>query len=589
MPLQIAELLQPIEDASPGGQNIRYEPIFDKIKQARIEEEDLPAGDWSRDRKTADYALVVKLASDVLATRSKDLQIAAWLTEALLKREGFTGLRAGVELLAALLNQFWDHLYPEIEDDDVEFRAAPLEWVAQYLESSVRMVPLTSAGHNVFAYRESRVVGYEKDADTYEKKEAREAALGAGKMSAEVFDEAVIATPKAWYKQVVADIDGTLAALDDLERIGDAKLSSVAPRYAPLRNAVNDVRQAAAPLLAMKLELEPDPVAPEPEADAGDGVVSDGSPSAAGATVSATPRSRADAENRITAAAKYLRAESPTNPAPYLMLRGFRWGELRAGGNAIEPKMLAAPPTELRANLRSLLLDGQWASLLEAGEEVMATPFGRGWLDLQRYVLTACNGLGTDYDHVTAAIRGALRGLLQDLPQLPTLVLMDDTPTANQETRAWLREQAITADTSTDATTAAASPDGRPGRGITERAMERVRAGEPEKAVEMLIRQAAQERSARERFLRRSEAAAIMTDTGREAVAMPILEELLQEIDDHTLDKWESGETVAHTLGLMYRCMRRLQGESSTTQQLYLRICRLDPLKAIQISGASSE
>jgi type VI secretion system protein ImpA len=64
---------------------------------------------------------------------------------------------------------------------------------------------------------------------------------------------------------------------------------------------------------------------------------------------------------------------------------------------------------------------------------------------------------------------------------------------------------------------------------------------------------------------------------------MPILEELVNEIDEHGLEKWEAGDVVAHTLGLMYRCMQKLQGDSSTTEQLYLRICRLDPLKAIQI------
>jgi type VI secretion system protein ImpA len=582
MSYPIAEWLHPVGEQNPGGEDVRYEPIFDQIRQARVEEDDLPAGDWTRQRKTADYAVVIKLATEILSKRSKDLQVAAWMTEALLKRDGFTGLRAGLELLGSLLDQFWDHLYPEIEDGDMEFRAAPLEWVAQYIESSVRMVPVTAAGHTVFDYRASRMVGYEKDADTYEKKEAREAALKGGQLSAEAVDESMIATPKAWYKRLVADIDGSLAAIDVLDRLGAEKMAGVAPRFTPLRNAVNDVRQAAAPLLAMKLELEPDPIEPEPESASVVEDVSDGGSPTVAATMSATPRSRADAEGRITAAARYLRAQNPVDPAPYLLLRGFRWGELRVQGSTIEPKLLAAPPTELRSNLRGLLLDGQWAKLLDAGEDVMATPFGRGWLDLQRYVLTACHGLGTEYDHVATAIRGALRALLQDLPQLPSLVLMDDTPTANTESQLWLREQALGGEAGNDAMPVSLAPDGR-GRGIAERAMERVRAGEPEKAVEMLIRQAAQERSARERFLRRSEAAAIMTDSGREAVAMPILEELVNEINEHGLEKWEAGDVVAHTLGLMYRCMQKLQGDSSTTEQLYLRICRLDPLKAIQI------
>ena len=69
----------------------------------------------------------------------------------------------------------------------------------------------------------------------------------------------------------------------------------------------------------------------------------------------------------------------------------------------------------------------------------MATPFGRGWIDLQRYVVAAADALGEEYAPVGAAVRGALRLLLQDRPELPSMTLADDTPTVNPETRAWLR------------------------------------------------------------------------------------------------------------------------------------------------------
>jgi type VI secretion system protein ImpA len=585
MPLQTSELLQPIPGSSPGGADIRYEPIFDQIKRARTEEADLPAGDWSRERKTADWPLVVKLSTEVLSRKSKDLQVAAWLTEALLKREGITGLRSGVEIMGSLLLEFWDHLYPELEDGDAEFRAAPLEWVAQYLGASVRMVPINARGHTLFDLRESRQVGYESEANSSDKREARKAAIAAGKLTAEAFDEGFDATPKAWFKQLISDIDGSLSALDALDMVGQDRFKDMSPRYAPLRDAIKEVRQAAAQLLAKRLETDPDPIeaVPEPEvADAATGTVA-GEAGASAATMSALPRNRADAEARVAAAARFLRAENPRDPAPYLMLRGLRWGELRAYGDRVEPKMLVAPPTELRSRLRGMLLDARWAQLLEASEDVMATPFGRGWLDLQRYVLAACAGLGGDYDHVAAAIRGALAELMRDLPHLPSLTLMDDTPTANVETQNWLRDLAVAPDLPV-ATAPAHAPVADAGRGAYERAMERVRAGESEKAIEMLIRLAAQEKSPRDRFLRRSQAASIMVESGREAVALPILEDLVNEIDKHTLEDWEAGETVAQPLGLLFRCKLRLEGESRETQSLYLRICKLDPLQAIQIA-----
>lgn len=587
MPLQTAELLQPVPGDNPGGADVRYEPVYDQIKRARIEEADLPTGDWSRERKTADFALVIKHATDVLTKKSKDLQVAAWLTEALLKREGFTGLRSGLEVLHGLLDGFWDHLYPEIEDGDLEFRAAPLEWVAQYLGPTVRLVPVTASGYDIQAYRDSRVVGYEQDADTSDKREARRDAMASGKPSAEEFDQAFDDTSKAWYKQLIADLDGSLAAIEALDRVGEEKFGADAPRYSPLRDTILEVRQVAAQFLAKKLEQDPDPVEVEAPAEEEAGATAGAAPGAV--AVSIVPKTRAEAEARVAAAARFLRTESPANPAPYLLLRGFRWGELRATAGRIDPRLLAAPPTDLRARLRGLLLDARWSELLEAGEEVMATPFGRGWLDLQRYVLAACAGLGSEYDPVASAIRGALLALLADLPDLPAMTLMDDTPTANVETQAWLRELGPLPEPGALALPVARDDGRGAARGPYERAMERVRAGEPEKAIELLIRQASQERSARDRFLRKSQAASIMVESGREAVALPILEDLLKEIEQHGLENWESGETVAQPMGLLYRCLKLTQGESSTTQNLYLRICRLDPLQAISIAGSPQQ
>src|SRR5579864_9536806 len=168
------ELLAPIAGTRPGGIELRYDPIYGKIKEARREDIDAPQGEWQHERKTADWPLVVKLAQDALKSKSKDLQLAAWLTEAQLRREGFAGLRAGVELLSGMLEQYWEHLYPEIEDGDAEMRAAPLEWVGSKLDVAVRLAPLDKDGHGFSRYLESRTIPTEEEAgQDYGKRDAR--------------------------------------------------------------------------------------------------------------------------------------------------------------------------------------------------------------------------------------------------------------------------------------------------------------------------------------------------------------------------------------------------------------------------------
>jgi type VI secretion system protein ImpA len=72
-----------------------------------------------------------------------------------------------------------------------------------------------------------------------------------------------------------------------------------------------------------------------------------------------------------------------------------------------------------------------------------------------------------------------------------------------------------------------------------------------------------------------------MVDAHLETVALPILEELEKEIETFRLEEWEDNDVVAVPLGLLYRCLKQQDLDPTRRQNLYLRICRLDPLQAI--------
>lgn len=608
MPLR-DDLLAPIPGANPGGTDLRYDAVYLKIREARREEENLPPTemDDGKKPKAADWGQVATLASDALATRSKDLQLAAWLTEALLHRQGFGGLRDGLDVLRALLDGSWEHLYPPLEDDgSAELRAAPLKWldVPDRLPNTIRAIPLNGSGHGLAKYDEALNVGYEAECgDDPDKLAKRQAALASGKLSPEDFDRGVAAREKAWYKMLVRELDECIAGLEALDaaahlRFGDASLAASledgVPSHPKLRETLDDVRKVAAELLARKLAAEPDPI----DADGTGGTASRttiphsadalAAASRAGAVTvpSAEAASRDDAIERTIAAARYLRRTDPHSPASYLMLRGLRWGELRVRGSDPDPKLLEAPPTHVRTQLKRLLLDHAWTELLEAAETVMGTPHGRGWLDLQRYALTACDHLGSDFRFVAQALCGALRLLLAEIPSLLDMTLMDDTPTANAETQAWLRASVLDADAAGDHAheVGATSGNGRSPRDAwdaRELAQSEARAGRPERAIELLVRELATEKSQRGRFLRQAQLAGIMVSAGHETVAKPMLEEMLARIEAHKLEEWEAGTLVAEPLSLLYRCLDAADGDAAVKQALYLRICRLDPVQAI--------
>ena len=236
-------LLNPIPGDNPSGKSLRYDPVYDKIREARREEDVLPQGDWSREVKKADFPLVIKLATEALSTKTKDLQIAAWLTEAILFRDHVAGLREGLDLLRGFMETFWDTLYPEIEDDDLEFRSAPLSWVGSKLDVAVRRLPLTKNKLDFFKFQESRRVGYEADAAASDMKAAERAtAIEEKKCTGEEFDEAVRATGDAFYEKLAANLVAALESVLSLETLSDEKFGREAPNFANLRTALEDLQ-----------------------------------------------------------------------------------------------------------------------------------------------------------------------------------------------------------------------------------------------------------------------------------------------------------------------------------------------------------
>jgi type VI secretion system protein ImpA len=582
--LPTADLLAPIPGDAPAGADLRYAPTYAQLTEARREEDDAPQGEWKRARKVAEYDVVVKVATDALATKSKDLMIAAWLTEALTRREGFAGLSYGLDLIRGMIDKYWDGVFPQIDEGDLGLRVRPLNWIGSGLEPSVKAVPLNRAGHDFITYTLSRQLGYESAVSSDNaKKVARQKEIDGGKVPPEEFDKSFEGTPKAWYKQLVAALDKSKASIAALDAQGNEKFADDAPSFSKVQSALEAVHHLAAQLLEKKLLAEPDP----PEvvaAEAAAAAATSGAPAPAegvSRVMSAEPTDINDATARVVSAARWIRKASPGNPASYLLLRGLRWGEVRATGRTPNPRLLEAPGGDMRVKLKTLMIDGAWDQLLDAAEQVMGTPAGRGWLDLQRYTLTACAGLGSTYDAPAAAIRGALRSLLSDIPDLPSMSLMDDLPAANSDTRSWLQELAPAASSENGAAADPSAAPAMPASYIDERVRVEIQAGRPAKAIDILMRELDRETSRRARWIRQAQIARVMVDAGLETVAKPILEQILTEVESHKLEEWESGEVVAHPLVLLYRCLDKLGGDANAKQTLYLRICKLDARQAI--------
>src|ERR1044072_4000533 len=141
--IEVDDLLQPIPGDNPAGESLRYEGTYDRIAEARREDDPkLSQGIYKTAHKRADWNRVSSVCVETLTTRTKDLQIAGWLLEAWLHRDGFAGVAKGLRVVAGMCELFWNELYPEIEGTDLEGRIAPFDWIEQKLSLKLKHIPL---------------------------------------------------------------------------------------------------------------------------------------------------------------------------------------------------------------------------------------------------------------------------------------------------------------------------------------------------------------------------------------------------------------------------------------------------------------
>lgn len=318
--LDFESLLSPIPGDNPGGEPIRYAGPYDAIEEARRADDALTQGDWQRDTKASDWRRVIELATDAIAKRSKDIQVAAWMVEALVRLHGFAGLRDGCRLVRGLSERFWDSLYPEIEDGDLEPRSGPVEWMNQRLPEAVRFVPLARSSrgeqYGWWHWQESRTV--ENLGRT--NPEARSTALAEGKISGEDFDKAVATLPRAHYEKLFVDIGEAGNEVQALIGEIDTRFGRNAPSLVALKQATEDCRGLIESIVKRKRELEPDAVSSDTEA--GPGV-----PEASGHRGQAL-RDRAAALQQLAEVAAFFRRTEPHSPVSYLVQRAVQWGHM---------------------------------------------------------------------------------------------------------------------------------------------------------------------------------------------------------------------------------------------------------------------
>ena len=135
LPIDVELMLAPFETGAEGsGSDLRadftsnspYQQLRDARSLARTTERAQDKGETVDVPPADHWRAVLSTGQEVLARESKDFEVAAWLTEALVRLYGLEGLAAGARLIEGLCDRYWEGGFPQPDEEGLEVRVGPI-------------------------------------------------------------------------------------------------------------------------------------------------------------------------------------------------------------------------------------------------------------------------------------------------------------------------------------------------------------------------------------------------------------------------------------------------------------------------------
>jgi type VI secretion system protein ImpA len=318
--LDCDRIIESISSSDKCGENLRYSDSFkslyfdlkDKRNFARNEERALPedaeGGNSDETVRLSSYwEEVNNLGLNILYSKSKDIEVLAWLCEAQLRLHGFNGLKNVLAAISSLLKSSWDELH-SVGDETFEDKLAPLAGLNGLggegtLIQPLRLAPLVPGfrfgNFSLWSYQLSQRAG-----ETRMREELQQACDAAG------------VSAMAEHLDIV---DQSVAALDDIAATLEDRCGREAPSMSNIRNLLLESAAAIRDLAGLTTSEEPSEAAangaeaPDPEHRDRDGCRED-VVRLSGQVLSRQIGSREEAFELLLAVARYFSRTEPHSP-----------------------------------------------------------------------------------------------------------------------------------------------------------------------------------------------------------------------------------------------------------------------------------
>jgi type VI secretion system protein ImpA len=359
-PIDIEILLAPLDHGDGGaGEDLRadyspsspYQRLRDARAAARAEERARDA-DGDADAPVAEaWRDVARISAEALSSRSKDLEIASWLSEAVVRHHGLDGLAASAALIRGLCDGFWDSAFPLPDDEGLDGRSSPIGGLAGAGVDGTIMQPLRRLP--LFRRADGSPLGlYQWDqaeeTDGILNEERRQARRDAGVPELATL-EAEARLDRGFLAGVAAS---AVAALDEwraMEEVTESRFGSESPSTRNVSVIVERIIEVTRRLLG------PEEASASPVIDVvATGTVDGPAPAmaaAGGGGGGGALRTREDALRELGRIADFFRATEPHSPLAYTLEEAVRRGRMSL------PELLAEimPDEEARHAMLSRL------------------------------------------------------------------------------------------------------------------------------------------------------------------------------------------------------------------------------------------
>ncbi len=467
---------EPISAEQPTGSDIRYDPVFEEL-QAEVDKLSSPVAIG-----TIDWEKVVKLASDILARKSKDLLVASYLAVALIYTRQIDGLAIGMKVYSDLFDQFWDNLYPP--KMRMRGRAGAIVWWLEKAETALKQLKeKTFPGEQINLLRENL-----KKIDQF-------------------LNQNIEETPSL----------GPLYDILNSFEQAQPEMTTQAP--------AKETRGAAS--------SEPAKKAHETGVEIAEQISSQRD----------AQRVLSHAFKKMSDAAFFFWQQDLSNPLVYRLNRIAAWVTVEELPPSTEGRTkIPPPPAQLKDTLYNFKNKGDAEILLRSAEEKLSQFIF--WLDINLFVSDTMSILGTQYQRAQDAVCQETGFFIYRFPDLVDLSFSDGTPFASPETKQWLKGIVLKPGTLAEDSVAAQEPlstaqDEDQINKEIEEAEKLIKKGKLLEAIERVQQHLRNSFSQRDKMLWRLALSQLLMNVRQTKLALPYLEQILKDIDNYRLDEYD--------------------------------------------------